>query len=213
VITPGGTSNALVIPGLTRLENTDGTLARAAIGMPATTVEASTNGDQDIVVRGSGLVAGMSLEVLTARNGAPFVNAPLGLTSVSADGTEGRVRVPKFFPSAGLISGPGRLVQAGAAVESPQSVMLQAVPTLTLAALPPGTAFGPGQMLTLSGSAFTSDMTVRFPLHLGGTVDQPIVSGSVTTVGHQAQVVIPSGADSGPLTVSTSGGQSNAVAP
>jgi YD repeat-containing protein len=213
VITPGGTSNALVIPGLTRLENPDGTLAQAATGTPATVGEASTNGDQDIVVRGSGLAAGMALEIPTARNGAFFVNTLLGLTSFSADGVTARVRVPKFFSSAGIISGTGRVVQAAAALESPQSVRLQVVPTLTMAALPPGAAFGSGVTLTVSGSGFTADMIVRFPRDLAGTVDQPIVSGSVTQVGSQAQVVIPMGASRGALVVVTSGGQSNAVTP
>jgi hypothetical protein len=213
IITPGGTSNALVIPGLTRLENPDGTLAQAATGTPATVGEASTNGEQDIVVRGSGLAAGMALEIPTARNGAFFVNTPLGLTSFSADGVTARVRVPKFFSSAGIISGTGRVVQAAAALESPQGVRLQVVPTLTTAALPPGSAFGSGVTLTVSGSGFTADMVVRFPRDLGGTVDQPIVSGSVTQVGSQAQVVIPIGASRGALVVVTSGGQSNAVTP
>jgi hypothetical protein len=202
-----------VIPGLTRLENPDGTLAQAATGTPATVGEASTNGDQDIVVRGSGLAAGMALEIPTARNGAFFVNTLLGLTSFSADGVTARVRVPKFFSSAGIISGTGRVVQAAAALESPQSVRLQVVPTLTMAALPPGAAFGSGVTLTVSGSGFTADMIVRFPRDLGGTVDQPIVSGSVTQVGSQAQVVIPMGASRGALVVVTSGGQSNAVTP
>lgn len=213
VITPGGASNALVIPGLTRLENLDGALARAAIGTPAAPAEASTNGDQDLVVRGSGLAAGMSLEVPSARNGAFFVNALVSLTTVSADGTTARVRMPKFFSSAGLMSGQGRLVQAAAALESPQSLLLQAVPTLTTAALPSGAAFAPGVTLTLSGSAFTADMIVQFPLAAGGAVDQPIVSGSVTQIGSQAQVVVPGGAARAPLTVLTAGGRSNAVAP
>src|SRR5262245_13499492 len=213
VITPGGTSNALVIPGLVRLENLDETLAQAATGTPGTIADASTNGDQDIVVRGSGLTAGMSLEIPTARNGAFFVNALLSLTSVSADGATARVRVPKFFSSAGIITGPARVAQAAAALESPQSFRLQAVPTLVSATVAPGATFSSGVTLTVSGSAFTSDMIVRFPLGSGGTVDQPITSGSVTQIGGQAQVVVPSGAARGPLVVVTSGGQSNAVAP
>jgi hypothetical protein len=212
VISPGGTSNALVIPGLTRLENLDGTLAQAATGTPANPVEASSNGDQDLVVRGSGLVAGLSLEVPLARNGAFFTNTLLSLTSASGDGTTARVRLPKFVSTNGIISGQVRVVNAPAALESPQGLLLQAVPTLTSVVVPTGASFSPGVTLTINGSAFTADMVVRFPLATGGTVDQPI-SGSVNQIGSQAQVVIPSGATRAALTVLTSGGQSNGITP
>jgi hypothetical protein len=213
VVTPGGASNALVIPGLTRLENLDGTLARAVTGTPANPTEASTNGDQDLVVRGSGLATGMSLEVPVARNGVFIVNVLVSLTSISADGTTARVRVPKVVPINGLISGPVRVVHASALLESPQSLLLQAVPSLTSVVVPTGASFAPGATLTINGSAFTADMVVRFPLTAGGTVDQPIASDSVNQISSQAQVVIPTGAARAPLTVLTPGGQSNAVSP
>jgi hypothetical protein len=206
-VTPGGVSAPLTIPALTRLENPDGTLARATTGTPADAAQASTNGDQVLVVRGAGLAAGMSLRAPRANRGVFWDNFDFALSTVSADGTTAQVTVPKFPFGVGIMSGQVRLV-VPTGVQSAQSLLLQAVPTLTQVSVPSGAAFTPGTTLTLTGSAFTADMLVRFPLAAGGSVEQPPVVNTVSQFGSQAQVVIPNGVGPGTLAVLTPGGVS-----
>ncbi len=205
-ITPGGVS-APPPSGLTGLENPDGTLLRATVGVPADPALPSANQGQLVALRGWGLLARL-VSVPRFVSGAPSGRANYVTKNVSFDQTRAEITLNPTSLSARPGTGQVFLTTYYGAV------FLQIVPTFASVSVP---SFAAGQTMTLAGTSFTADMKVRFPLGAGGTVDQPIVPGSVVadtgSSNDRGQVVIPDGAVRGPITVVTPGGESNAVTP
>ncbi|HEX5433640.1 MAG TPA: hypothetical protein VFY05_05340, partial [Candidatus Angelobacter sp.] len=135
-----------------------------------------------------------------------------GVASVSCNGTAALIQAGSFSCSVSLIAGPNTVTVSSTDVAGNTASNSLSV---TLGGGSPAiTDFSPksapvGTLVTMTGSNFTSEGNPQITLNQqgGGTIAAPISSASATSI----TFVIPAGADTGLITV-TSSGQSTASA-
>ena len=201
VTSDGGTSNAIPIPDLQAIN------AMATRGVPADPSAPSANTGQTVQIGGSGFSTNTNLFLPgTTDTGLPIVlgtNPALFIVpfNISTDRTTADIQIPTPFSGGAPTTGIVTLNGLG-------SVALQIVPTLDPISLPLGEVFGPGVVLTLSGSGFKEGATTV----LFSGVSTPVPAGDVFQNNLALTVTIPPGAIVGPIIVKTDGGSSTSQA-
>ncbi|CAN7346405.1 Ig-like domain-containing protein [Pseudoduganella sp. LjRoot289] len=184
------------ISGTTRLS---GIAASAASGTAAQAALASANTLQTITLNGSGLLAGDQVVFSTMDDNGQLAETTVAPATVAADGGSLTVAVP-----ANATTGSVRLARDDA------GVLLQIVPTLTALDTSPGGPFD-GATLRLSGSGYAEGaVSVLFGNRriddMGRSYGIDVYNGN-----GELNVVVPDGAASGPIRISTVGGTSTAL--
>lgn len=178
-----------------------GIVATATQGVPANPAVASANVGQVIQLLGAGFHSNTRVIFpITTGTGVPGTVAAVPF-NVSPDGTSARVNVP-FSVTSGQVTIEDPVLGRGIG-----SVFLQIVPTLNSLVLPPGETLRPGLVVTLAGSGFKPGATtVSFP-----GAPAPVNATSVSAANTTLTVTVPPGVTTGPLTVRTDGGTSQAL--
>ncbi len=192
VITSGGTSNGLTLSGtqLTAL------LGVAAKGTPADPTQPSANVGQRIQAQGAGFSSSTRLRYPTLQGDGIPGSFTVSMFGIRNGGTLGDVTFG-FIPTTGQVS-----VENGIG-----SVFLQIVPDIFDIELPPGQPFAPGQTVTIFGRGFThGETSVNFTGAAG-----PAPALSLDLDNRVLTVLVPPGANVGPVTVTTNGGTSNEI--
>ncbi len=170
---------------------TSGTAARGGI--------AAANTGQTITINGSGFATGNRIVFTTLDSGGSLGTVTATPTVIAADGSNLQVVVP-----GNATSGQVRLEREGV------GIFLQIVPTLTDVT---GSQNQPyhGANMSLTGSGFVEG---AITIHLGGTDVIDLSAANGPDVGYSSQdngyvnVVVPNGAPTGPISVTTLGGTS-----
>ena len=196
VITDGGTSSGLTLPG------TFGLVGTASQGMPANATEASVNAGQGITVTGTGLTSEFVMVFPGIDDNGFAVTREAPLVDVSPDGMQATVVVPD-----GTVTGPVRLRHLGSSLPAEESVLLQVVPTLVSLQLPPGELLATGLVVTLTGSGFAEGMTEVEFVGQGRLLAEDVFSD-----GRKLTITIPAGFNGGEIKAVTAGGESPPLA-
>jgi YD repeat-containing protein len=185
VSTDGGTSNNFFAA------SAQASPAVAAQGTAVNPAAASANTGQLIQLQGTGFTAATRVIFQT----------------INAAGTPGTVTVTPVFisPDGALLSVfvPFDATTGSVAINGFGGVALQIVPTVTFINLSSG--LSPGSVATISGSGFAEGATTATFPGAAGPVPADVLSGNGSLT-----VTIPTGATTGPVTVTTNGGTSNA---
>jgi YD repeat-containing protein len=186
VTTDGGTSNSFLIMGL------QASTALAAQGAAANPADPSANTGQLIQLQGSGFSTTTPIVFPSTSDAGVAGTLTVFPVSVSSDGITASVGVPTI-----ATTGPVTTNGVG-------SIQLQIVPTIFFISVPAGQTYQPGVTITIFGSGFKEGATVvAFP---GAP---PVMASDIAGFNSNLTVTVPSGATTGPLTVSTDGGISN----
>ncbi|MGB8169737.1 MAG: pre-peptidase C-terminal domain-containing protein, partial [Chthoniobacteraceae bacterium] len=170
---------------------TSGTAARGGV--------ASANIGQTITINGSGFVAGDRIVFTALGSGGDLSTTTVTPTAIAPDGTNLQVVVP-----GGATSGQLRLEREGV------GLFLQIVPTIRDVTASQGQPYH-GANVTFNGSGFVEGNTT---ILFGGTTVTDLSISNGPDIFYSAEdngglnVVVPNGAATGPITVTTLGGTS-----
>ena len=189
-------------PGVTRLT---GIASTATLGTPAKSAIASANAGQTITLTGTGLVAGEDV-IFTSMDGSNALSLlAVTSTSVAVDGTSLTVRVPDSATTGTLRLG-----------NDTAGLVLQVVPVLLDVSGNANSQYD-GNYLTLTGRGFI-EASSSIQLGASTVIDRARSNGTSVsaavivnnyTANARYSVQVPTGAGTGPISVTTVGGTSN----